>query len=184
MANPFLQTHYRRGATDLSAEQIEEIRHLKNKVPTYMIVRDYHIRKERVHDIWNNSERSQQSKKYELAEILSTDKKAKLRIPDSSSVHKSAHSSQPQDKQKKKALGSKSIRVSDDSSEIVGGDLEEKKDTIDISPDSFSELSLNQSLIISQDSGDVSEMFKKVNNEMKKVRTKGRTITSKLATGT
>jgi len=133
MANPFLQTHYRRGATDLSAEQIEEIRHLKNKVPTYMIVRDYHIRKERVHDIWNNSERSQQSKKYELAEILSTDKKAKLRIPDSSSVHKSAHSSQPQDKQKKKALGSaegtkgKSIRVSDDSSEIVGGDLEEKK---------------------------------------------------------
>ena len=93
MANPFLQTHYRRGATDLSAEQIEEIRHLKNKVPTYMIVRDYHIRKEHVHDIWNNSERSQQSKKYELAEILSTDKKAKLRIPDSSSVHKSAHSS-------------------------------------------------------------------------------------------
>src|SRR2546426_153873 len=75
MANPFLQTHYRRGATDLSAEQIEEIRHLKNKVPTYMIVRDYHICKERVHDIWNNSERSQQSKKYELAEILSTDKK-------------------------------------------------------------------------------------------------------------
>ena len=184
MANSFLQTHYRRGATDLSAEQIEEIRHLKNKVPTYMIVRDYHIRKERVHDIWNNSEQSQQSKKYELAKILSTDKKAKLRIPDSSSVHKSAHLSQLQDKQKKKASGSKSICVSDDSSEIVGGDLEEKKDTIDISPDSFSKSSPNQSLIISQDSGDVSEMFKKVNNEMKKVRTKGRTITSKLATGT
>ena len=89
-----------------------------------------------------------------------------------------------QDKQKKKASGSKSIRVSDDSSEIVGGDLEEKKDTIDISPDSFSESSPNQSLIISQDSGDVLEMFKKVNNEMKKVRTKSCTITSKLATGT
>ncbi|PKK59656.1 hypothetical protein RhiirC2_794524 [Rhizophagus irregularis] len=43
MANPFLQTHYRRGATDLMPEQIEEIRHLKNKVPTYMIVRDYHM---------------------------------------------------------------------------------------------------------------------------------------------
>ena len=127
MANPFLQTHYRRGATDLSAEQIEEIRHLKNKVPTYMIVRDYHICKERVYDIWNNSERSQQSKKYELAEILSTDKKANLRIPDSSSVHKSAHSSQLQDKQKKKASGSKSIRISDDSSEIVDEDLEKKK---------------------------------------------------------
>ena len=62
--------------------------------------------------------------------------------------------------------------------------LRGKKDTIDILPDSFSELSPNQSLIISQDSGDVSEMFKKVNNEMKKVRTKGRTITFKLATGT
>src|SRR5256885_5085710 len=92
-----------------------------------MIVRDYHIRKERVHDIWNNSERSQQSKKYELAEILSTDKKAKLRIPSSSSVHESAHSSQLQDKQKKKVLGSKSICVSDNSSEIVSGDLEEKR---------------------------------------------------------
>jgi hypothetical protein len=180
MANPFLQTHYRRGATDLTPEQIEEIRHLKNKVPTYMIVRDYHIRKERVHDIWNNCERSQQSKKYELAEILSTDKKAKLHTPDSSSVHESARSSQSQDKQKKKALGSKSIRVSDDSSEIVGGNLEVKKDTIDISPES----SPSQLPIILQDSEDVLEMFKKVNIEMKKVRTKGRTITSKLATGT
>ncbi|RIA84774.1 hypothetical protein C1645_858632 [Glomus cerebriforme] len=127
MANPFLQIHYRQGITDLSAEQIEEIRHLKNKVSTYMIVRDYHIRKERIHDIWNNCERSQQSKKYELAEILSTDKKAKLRTSVSSPVHESAHSSQLQDKQKKKASGSKSIHVSDDSSEIVGGDLEAKK---------------------------------------------------------
>ncbi|CAI2196141.1 14953_t:CDS:1, partial [Funneliformis geosporum] len=132
----------------------------------------------RVHDIWNNCERSQQSKKYELAEILSTDKKAKLHASDSSSVYESARSSQY--KQKKKASGSKSICVSDDSSEIVGGDLEVKKNTIDISPESSS----SQSLIISQDSGDVSEMFKKVNIEMKKVRTKGRTITSKLATGT
>ncbi|CAB4377455.1 unnamed protein product [Rhizophagus irregularis] len=195
MANPFLQTHYRRGATDLTPEQIEEIRHLKNKVPTYMIVRDYHIRKERVHDIWNNCERLQQNKKYELAEILSTDKKAKLRTPDSSPVHESVGLNKPQDKQKKKASGSaedtkgKSIRVSNDSSEIVGGDLEVKKDTIDISPNSSalaplaSESSPSQSLIISQNSGDVSEMLKKVNIEMKKVRTKGRTITSKLATG-
>ncbi|CAI2196680.1 6139_t:CDS:1, partial [Funneliformis geosporum] len=167
-------------ATDLMPEQIEEIRHLKNKVPTYMIVKDYYIRKERVYDIWNNCEQSQQSKKYELAEILSTDKKAKLHAPDSSPVHESARSSQPQDKQKKKALGSKSIRVSDDSSEIVGRDLEVKKNTIDISPES----SPSQSLIISQDSGDVSEMFKKVNLKMKKVRTKGRTITSTFATGT
>ncbi|CAB5364452.1 unnamed protein product [Rhizophagus irregularis] len=160
-----------------------------------MIVRDYHIRKERVHDIWNNCERLQQNKKYELAEILSTDKKAKLRTPDSSPVHESVGLNKPQDKQKKKASGSaedtkgKSIRVSNDSSEIVGGDLEVKKDTIDISPNSSalaplaSESSPSQSLIISQNSGDVSEMLKKVNIEMKKVRTKGRTITSKLATG-
>ena len=73
------------------------------------------------------SERSQQSKKYELAEILSTDKKAKLRIPGSSSVYESAHSSQLQDKQKKKASEFKSIRISDDSSGIVSGDLEKKK---------------------------------------------------------
>ncbi|CAI2201138.1 13588_t:CDS:2, partial [Funneliformis geosporum] len=78
--------------------------------------------------------------------ILSTDKKAKLHAPDSSP-----------DKQKKKASVSKSIRVSNDSSEIVGEDLEVKKNTIDISPESFP----SQSLIISQDSGDVSEMFKK-----------------------
>ncbi|CAI2194657.1 1524_t:CDS:1, partial [Funneliformis geosporum] len=117
---------------------------------------------------------------YELAEILSTDKKAKLHAPDSSPVYESAHSSQPQDKQKKKASGSKSIRISDDSSEIVGEDLEVKKDTIDIS----SESSPSQSLNISRDSGDVSEMFRKVNIEMKKVMTKGHTITSKLAIGT
>src|SRR4051812_42155781 len=106
MANPFLQTHYHRGTTDLMSEQIEEIRHLKNKVPTYMIVRDYHIRKERVHDIWNNCERLEQSKKYELAKILSTDKKAKLYTRDSSPIQESACSSQPQDKQKKKSSGS------------------------------------------------------------------------------
>ncbi|CAI2200418.1 1640_t:CDS:1, partial [Funneliformis geosporum] len=84
-------------------------------------------------------------------------KKAKFHASNSSPVYESASSSQPQDKQKKKALGSKSICVSDDSSEIVGGDLEVKKDTIDISPELFP----SQSLIISQDSGDVSEMFKK-----------------------
>ncbi|CAB4395770.1 unnamed protein product [Rhizophagus irregularis] len=162
MANPFLQTHYRRSATDLTPEQIEVIRHLKNKVPTYMIVRDYHIRKKRVHDtvygtIVNGHNR------YTRQFI-----RANRRISG---------------KRKHRGL-SLYIRVSDDSSEIVGGDLEAKKDTIDISPDPFSKSSPSQSLIILQDSGDVSEMFKKVNIEMKKVRTKGCTITSKLATGT
>ncbi|CAG8725216.1 12524_t:CDS:2, partial [Funneliformis mosseae] len=71
-----------------------------------------------------------------------TDKKAKLCTSDSSSVYESSRSSQSQDKQKKKTSGSKSIRISDDSLEIVGEDLEAKKDTIDISPDSFSKSSL------------------------------------------
>ncbi|PKK59223.1 hypothetical protein RhiirC2_795138 [Rhizophagus irregularis] len=66
MVDPFLKTHYRRGATDLTPEQIEEIRHLKNK-------------------------RSQQSKKYILAEILSTDKKAEHSISDSSPANVVAH---------------------------------------------------------------------------------------------
>ena len=127
MASPFLQTHYRRGATDLSSKQIKEIRHLKNKVPTYIIVRDYYICKECVHDIWNNCERSQQSKKYILAKILSIDKKAEHNTSDSSPTHESICLNKPQDKQKKKVLRSKSIRVSDDLSEIVGGDLKDKK---------------------------------------------------------
>ncbi|CAI2171666.1 16267_t:CDS:2 [Funneliformis geosporum] len=55
--------------------------------------------------------------------------------------NRSACSSQPQGKQKKKALEFKSIYISDDSSEIV-------------------------------DSGDVSEMLKKLNIELKKIKTK------------
>ena len=149
-----------------------------------MIMRDYHIHKEHVYNIWNNCKRLQQSKKYELAEILSIDKKAKLHIPNLSSIYKSIYLNKSQDKQKKKASESKSICVSDDLSEIVDENLEAKKDTIDISSDSFSESSSSQLLIILQDSEDVLKMFKKVNIEMKKVRTKSHTITSKLATGT
>src|SRR2546421_9152435 len=51
MSASILKTHYRRSATVLTSEQIEEIRHLKNKVPAYMIVKEYHINKNRVHDI-------------------------------------------------------------------------------------------------------------------------------------
>ncbi|CAI2166086.1 265_t:CDS:2, partial [Funneliformis geosporum] len=47
-------------ASVLTPEQVEEIRSLKNKVPAYMIVRDYHINKNRVSDIWDDSERLQQ----------------------------------------------------------------------------------------------------------------------------
>ncbi|GBB88371.1 hypothetical protein RclHR1_14940003 [Rhizophagus clarus] len=70
MSTKFLKTHYRRGASVLTPERIEEIRCLKNKVPAYMIVRDYHINKNRVSDIWDNGERLQQSGEYILADIL------------------------------------------------------------------------------------------------------------------
>ena len=35
-----------------------------------MIVRNYHINKDRVSDIWNNCEHMQQSEKYVLADML------------------------------------------------------------------------------------------------------------------
>ncbi|CAG8841663.1 45836_t:CDS:1 [Gigaspora margarita] len=61
MSTSILKTYYRRGAKILTAEQIKEIRYLKNKVPVYMIVKEYHINKDHVHDIWNDCERSQQN---------------------------------------------------------------------------------------------------------------------------
>src|SRR4051812_46166199 len=70
MPTQFLKTHYRRDASVLTAEQVEEIRCLKNRVPAYMIVRDYHINKNRVSDIWDNNERLQQSRECVLADML------------------------------------------------------------------------------------------------------------------
>ena len=56
MSTSILKTHYWRGANVLTSEQIEEIRCLKNKVLVYMIVKEYHINKNCVHDIWNDCE--------------------------------------------------------------------------------------------------------------------------------
>src|SRR3954464_4640367 len=70
MSTQFLKTHYRRGASVLTPEQVEEIRCLKNKVSAYMIVRDYHINKNRVSDIWDNTERLQQNGEYGLADMI------------------------------------------------------------------------------------------------------------------
>ncbi|CAB5386651.1 unnamed protein product [Rhizophagus irregularis] len=157
-----------------------------------MIVRDYHIRKERVHDIWNNCERSQQSKKYILVEILSTDKKAEHSISDSSPANVVAHEpvrlSKLQDKQKKvrkQALSSKSTRLSDGLSEIVSRSIETKKesDPLALTP-LASESSSCPPLIILQESKDVMELIKKSNIEMEKVRAKGRELKSKLTAGT
>ena len=69
MSTSILKTHYRRSATILTSEQIEEIRHLKNKVLAYMIVKEYHINKNQVHDIWNDCERSQQNGNHFFEEL-------------------------------------------------------------------------------------------------------------------
>ncbi|CAG8813155.1 26536_t:CDS:1, partial [Dentiscutata erythropus] len=56
-------------ATVLTSEQIEEIRYLKNQVPTYIIVKEYHINKNRIYDIWNNCECLQQNENYSFEEL-------------------------------------------------------------------------------------------------------------------
>ncbi|RGB28436.1 hypothetical protein C1646_673243 [Rhizophagus diaphanus] len=69
MSTSILKTHYRRSATVLTSEQIKEIRHLKNKVPVYMIVKEYYINKNHVHDIWNGCERYQQNGNHFFEEL-------------------------------------------------------------------------------------------------------------------
>ena len=69
MSTSILKTHYWRGANILTPRQIEEIRHLKNKVPVYMIVKEYHINKNRVYDIWNDCEHSQQNENHFFEEL-------------------------------------------------------------------------------------------------------------------
>src|SRR5207244_3722309 len=60
MNTPFLKSYYRRKSTYLTSEQIETIRSLKDKVPKYRIMRDFHINEHRVDDIWKDRERQQQ----------------------------------------------------------------------------------------------------------------------------
>ena len=69
MPRPFLKTYYRRGARILTPEQVEEIRSLKDKVPVYTLSKTFHIRQERVLDIWNNCERIQQGGAYNPSDI-------------------------------------------------------------------------------------------------------------------
>ena len=69
MSTLILKTHYQRSATVLTSEQIEEIRHLKNKVLAYMIVKEYHINKNCVHNIWNDCECFQQNGNHFLEEL-------------------------------------------------------------------------------------------------------------------
>jgi len=104
MPTQFLKTHYRRGASVLTPEQIEEIRCLKNKVLAYMIVRDYYINKNRVSDIWDNSEHLQQSGEYVLADML-----PKASNPsETDSKKKKTGGTKPKEKSR-----SKSVRISE-----------------------------------------------------------------------
>ncbi|RIB05536.1 hypothetical protein C2G38_2219404 [Gigaspora rosea] len=57
---PFLKSYYRQKSIYLTSEQIETIRSLKDKVPKYRIMRDFHINEHRVDDIWEDRERQQQ----------------------------------------------------------------------------------------------------------------------------
>ncbi|RIB29845.1 hypothetical protein C2G38_2154351 [Gigaspora rosea] len=60
MNTPFLKSYYRQKSTYLTSEQIETIRSLKDKIPKYRIMRDFHINEHRVDDIWEDRERQQQ----------------------------------------------------------------------------------------------------------------------------
>src|SRR5581483_3840876 len=105
MSTSILKTHYRRSATILTSEQIKEIRHLKNKVPVYMIVKKYHINKNRVHDIWNGCEHFQQNGNHFLEELR--------KVQSISSVPPSENS--PQDKENNHPPISGSLKSLDES---------------------------------------------------------------------
>lgn len=128
MMTPFLQSYYRRDANPLTPEQIEEIRVRKNKVPIYTIIRDYHIRKERVLDIWNNCERYQQGGSFDIV-----DNNTNMGIQTTNhNMHDIELPAVSSDKQSKRGKSrSKPVRISDpvnkagttnDSIKKVGGD--------------------------------------------------------------
>ncbi|CAJ0648914.1 7930_t:CDS:1 [Entrophospora sp. SA101] len=126
MSTPHLKTYYRRGATILTPEQIEEIRKSKNKVPKYVLVRNFHINENRVEDIWKNSERSQQNGDHSLSNTVD-------RFPDSSHLLNigmdenvmQVNSIVTSDKQTKKTSRKKKDNSSVELSK--GGDLSESK---------------------------------------------------------
>ena len=164
MSTPILKTHYQRNATVLTSEQIEEIRHLKNKVLVYMIVKEYHINKNHVHDIWNDCERSQQNGNHFLEELrkvqsISSVLPSENNPQEKENNHPISGSLEPfhetiemnvQEKQKKKKKlpkrslqdQPKSIRSSD-LPEISAGGLYQNS-TLDISHDIFASIKKNR----------------------------------------
>src|SRR6266487_3532708 len=160
MSTSILKTHYRRSAKVLTSEQIKEIRHLKNKVPAYMIVKEYHINKNRVHDIWNDCECLQQNGNHFFEELKKVQSISSVPPSEDNSQDKennhpisrslqsalmadSFHEINAQEKQKKKKkLMKRSLQdqpksiQSSDLPEISAGDLYQNS-TLDISHDIF-----------------------------------------------
>ncbi|CAG8602825.1 2264_t:CDS:1 [Ambispora gerdemannii] len=153
MNTPFLKTYYRRNAHYLSREQIEEIRRLKNKVPIYKVIGDYHICKERVLDIWNNCERLQQGGNYRHT----------LETPIDTS-----------NKQvKKKKSRPKLVQISDSPDVINKGDTSKDPIKNEITEDSHKVAILPTE---ESSSEDVLDLFKRTNSDIEKIRESGRAL--------
>ncbi|CAG8520182.1 1210_t:CDS:2 [Dentiscutata heterogama] len=118
MSTSILKTHYWQGATILTSGQIEEIRHFKNKVPVYMIVNKYHINKDRVHDIWNDSERSQQNENHFFEELR---KAQSISSENGSEVHAKQPCEASDESTPKESSESGSIRNSNLPKILAGG---------------------------------------------------------------
>ena len=183
MSTSILKTHYRRSATVLTSEQIEEIRHLKNKVPVYMIVKEYHINKNRVHDIWNGCERFQQNGNHFLEELrkvqsISSVPPSENNHPISGpldSFHESIEMNVQEKQKKKKKLPKRSLQdqhksiQSFDLPEIPAGDLYQNS-ALDISHDIFA--SIKKDCIESEKAIHESEKFLALNSPFHYIQTK------------
>ncbi|RIB10077.1 hypothetical protein C2G38_2207097 [Gigaspora rosea] len=107
MSTSILKTHYWRGANILTPKQIEEIRHLKNKVPAYMIV------KEKAQSISLENDSEVHAKPPCKAPERSTSKKLSEIMGVPLGPSSAEMNVQEKQKKKKKLLKSGSIRNSD-----------------------------------------------------------------------
>jgi hypothetical protein len=167
----------------LTSEQIEEIRHLKNKVPVYMIVKEYHINKDRVHDIWNGCERFQQNGNHFFEELRKVQSNSSVPPSENNhpisgpldSFHESIEMNAQEKQKKKKKLPKrspqdqpKSIRSSD-LPEISTGGLYQNS-ALDISHDILA--SIKKDRIESEEAIRESEKLLDLNRPFHYVQTK------------
>ncbi|CAG8617455.1 12819_t:CDS:1 [Acaulospora morrowiae] len=153
MNTPFLKTYYRRNAYYLSREQIEEIRRLKNKVPIYKVIGDYHIYKEHILDIWNNCKRLQQGGNYRYTLETLTDTSNK--------------------QIKKKKSRPKLVQISDSSDVINKGDTSKDPIKNEITEDCHKVTILPTEELSSED---VLNLFKRTNSDIEKIGKSGHAL--------